>query len=176
MKNKTLVVIDIQKEYTTEGRPFRIESIGPSLSNAKIVLEKARAENWQIIHVQHLQEGDLFNHKSELSNFVAGFEPQGRELKVIKNNYSSYSAETFAEAMKTCADAKHEVVVIGYGSTMCCISTIIDGYHRGNKMVFVQDASNSKSGGGLSEANLHTSATHIISNFARVTSTSEFSA
>lgn len=37
-----LVVIDIQKEYTTPGRSFHLETAGPSLERAGRVLDHAR--------------------------------------------------------------------------------------------------------------------------------------
>jgi ureidoacrylate peracid hydrolase len=173
MKKPTLVVIDIQKEYITDKRPFRIESIAPSLENAKKVLNKARQAQWPIIHVQHLQDGQIFSRESEFSDFVDDFRPLKNEITVIKSNFSSYSNPEFTELMKRSAQDQQEIYVIGYGSTMCCISTIIDGYHRGNQMVFVEDASNSKKGAKLSESELHEAATQIISTFAKIITTAE---
>lgn len=52
----TLVIIDIQKEYTTPNRPFYLKGIEPSLKNAQTLLAMARSQhNWQIAHVQHLR-------------------------------------------------------------------------------------------------------------------------
>ena len=69
-KKKALLLIDIQQEYVSEGRPFFISTIGPSLRNAKKVLETARAESWKILHVKHLQNGAIFHPDSQYSNFL----------------------------------------------------------------------------------------------------------
>ncbi len=171
MKQPVLIVIDIQKEYTTSGRPFYLEMAGPSLSNAKRVLEFARKSDWPIIHVKHLQLGSIFNPESPLSDFVDGFEPLAHEMSVIKGNYSSFSSPEFVELMDQFKD--RESMVIGYGSTMCCLSTIIDGYHRGFKMAFVLDASCAKRGPTFDEQSTHAHAEEIISIYAKIASTQE---
>jgi ureidoacrylate peracid hydrolase len=168
MSQKVLVVVDIQREYVTPGRPFHIASIGPSLENARRVLETARKRGWPIYHVRHLQDGALFNRGDELSGFVQGFEPQADEREIHKGNFSCYSAPEFVEAMARHAARGDEIVLIGYGSTMCCLSTIIDGYHRGQKMTFVPEASRAKASTRFGEESLHAHATDIISTYARV--------
>jgi len=42
MKSQILVVIDIQSEYVSEGLPFQIRSIQPSLHNPHRVCKTAR--------------------------------------------------------------------------------------------------------------------------------------
>jgi nicotinamidase-related amidase len=169
MSNKVLVVIDIQKEYITEGRPFFIKSIRPSLENAKKVLNYAREKKWRIIHARHLQEGNIFSKENEYSDYIPGFEPKDNELEALKNNFSCYSSLEFVKIMEQYKS--DEIVIIGYGSTMCCLATIIDGYHRGYNMVFVSDASLAKSTLHFDEQSTHAYATDIISTFAKVIST-----
>lgn len=169
---KALVLIDIQREYTTEGRPFYIESIAQSLNNAKKMLEKARKENWFIIHVRHLQEGEIFNG-NEYSCFVTDFEPQIGEQQVIKSKFSCFSSMEFTQFLE---QKEHwEWFVIGYGSTMCCLSTIIDGYHRGYTFTFVHDASCAKKTENFSEEVNHKFATEHIRTFGKVCSVQDIS-
>ena len=165
-----LVVIDIQKEYVTEGRPFYIRNIGSSLKSAKATLEYARTKVWKIIHVQHIQEGNLFNPKSEFSSFVEGFEPKTGESAIIKGDFSCFSSTDFTHIMQDFRDS--QIYIIGYGSGMCCLSTIIDGYHRGFKMNFVSDASSAKAK-MFDEATTHAHMTDAISTFAKVLKSSE---
>lgn len=51
---KILCVVDIQKEYNSPNRQFYIPSIEDSLQNASRVLDHARANGWEILHMQHL--------------------------------------------------------------------------------------------------------------------------
>lgn len=169
---KALIVIDVQNEYVTPGRPFNIEGIAPSLEQLKSVLGTAREKNWPVVHVRHLQAGSIFNPESNLSDFVEGVSPNLGEYSVQKSNFSCFSSPEFVNFVEKYSD--HELVVVGYGSTMCCLSTIVDGYHKGFKFSFVQDASASKAIGGLTEAGLHTHAVAIISTFAEIKSAGDF--
>ncbi len=171
MNKKALVVIDIQKEYTTPGRPFYLEQAGPSLEKAKEVLATARRLNWPIVHVKHLQSGEIFNPQSPYSDFVENFRPQAGETEVTKGDYSCYTSPEFAAFAARHNDG--ELVIIGYGSTMCCLSTIVDGYHRGHKLVFVRDASSAKKTGSLDELAAHRAATDILSIYSKVVEADE---
>lgn len=170
MKN-ILCVIDIQKEYNTVGRPFHINEIEESLNNASAVLNHARKNNWDIIHVQHLQEGSIFSKNSPYAGFIEGFEPRENEVVCIKDNFSSFSSPEFRDAL----DGKEnsQIYVLGYGSTMCCLSTIIDGYHRGYKFTFVTDASNAKPTKCLNSRKLHEAANEILQAFCSTKLTKE---
>ncbi|OFZ18140.1 MAG: hypothetical protein A2Z20_06265 [Bdellovibrionales bacterium RBG_16_40_8] len=164
MKN-VLLVIDVQKEYTTEGRPFYIRGIGPSLRAGQKILTHARKNNWKVVHIRHLQEGSIFNPNEQFADFVEGFEPRENESHITKGNFSCFSAPEFTSLMNDYRDAN--IYVIGYGSGMCCMSTIIDGYHRGFKMNFVADASNAKPK-GFDEVTTHAHMTDAITTFANV--------
>jgi ureidoacrylate peracid hydrolase len=171
MNKKVLVVIDIQKEYTTPGRRFYLEHAGPSLRKAKEVLESARGRKWPVIHVKHLQAGDIFNRESAFSDYVEEFRPLSGEHEIVKSNFSCYSSPEFAELAARYKES--ELVVIGYGSTMCCLSTIVDGYHRGQSLVFVRDASSAKRTASLDEPATHRAATEILSIYSKVVDSEE---
>lgn len=165
MKN-ILCVIDIQKEYNSPNRPFYIPGIEDSLQNASRVLDHARANGWEILHVQHLQDGSIFSKEGSYSGFIDGFEPKSDEKICIKDNFSSFSSADFCRALENRTDA--EIYIIGYGSTMCCLSTIVDGYHRGYNFTFISDASNAKPTQNLDSKTLHKSATEILQTFSKI--------
>ena len=48
-----LIAIEIQREYTTKGRPYFMEGIDESLENCRKVLTHAREKNWTVAHVRH---------------------------------------------------------------------------------------------------------------------------
>ncbi len=168
---KALVVIDIQREYITPGRKFQIQGIGPSLGNAYSMLRFARNKNWPIVHVQHLQDGDIFNKNSHTSDFIDSFVPARHETLAVKGNYSSFSSPAFVQF--TAEHADHEFLVIGYGTTMCCLSTIVDGYHRGYRFALVEDACAARAAGEFSESSMHEHAVKILEPFARKTRTED---
>jgi len=176
----TLILIDIQKEYTTPGRPFYINGIQDSLANAKKLLGFCRVQpNWSIAHVQHFrQENDavIFNRNmSEFSGFVEGFEPREGEYHFEKSIYSCYCNPDFAEFMEK---RKHEpTYIIGYGTTKCVLSTVIDGFHRGHRsLVVVSDATAAKAelAHDFTEQALHKAMLATIeSSYAKIQTISE---
>lgn len=166
MPNRALVIIDIQNEYVTPDRPFHIKSIDSSLSKAADVLAHARALGWPVVHVQHLQEEGIFKRGTAHAAFIAGFQPLNGETLVEKQDFSSFSAAAFVEFAATHNDKTF--VVIGYGSTMCCLATIVDGYHRGYRFEFIRDASAAKSAGGRTEQSMHDHAATILATYSTV--------
>lgn len=166
---RALVVIDIQREYITHGRSFIIQGIGPSLQKAHAMLHYARQAGWPIVHVQHLQDGDLFGRDSATSDFIDGFAPLASEPLAVKGDYSSFSSPEFEHFVRAHSD--HEFVVIGYGAAMCCLGTIVDGYHRGYRFALVRDATAARASDGLTEESLHAHAVAILRPFARITET-----
>jgi ureidoacrylate peracid hydrolase len=168
---KALVVVDIQREYIAPGRKFQIQGIGPSLKNAYAMLRFARTQDWPIVHVQHQQDGDIFNRHADTTDFIDGFVPEANEVLAVKGNYSSFSSPAFVQFAADHPD--HEFIVIGYGTTMCCLSTIVDGYHRDYRFALVEDACAARSVGELSEASMHEHAVAILGPFARITQTEE---
>ena len=136
MKN-LLLVIDIQNEYITPERPFHISGIGPSLANAKQVLDAARNSGTPVWHIQHLQEKNVFIKGTPLAEIVADFTPLKNEPVFIKDLYSSFSSPEFKKAILE--SKPEEILVIGYGSSVCCLCTIIDGVHRGLSFTLIED-------------------------------------
>ncbi len=166
-----LCVIDIQKEYVTEGRMFCIPQIEASIGAAKSMLGFARESGWSVVHVRHLQDGQIFSRANEYSDYVPGFEPRAGEIEVSKGNYSCFSSSEFCNVLEQ--NRQRKIVVVGYGSAMCCLSTIVEGYHRGFDMTFVSDASNAKPTAVHSSAQIHEVMTDVMGTFAKVVTASE---
>ncbi|SFS30676.1 cysteine hydrolase family protein [Marininema halotolerans] len=170
-KKNALVVIDVQREYVTEGRPFYLQGIEPSLNNIQKVLAKARQDGWEIIHVRHLQEGNIFAKDTEFAAFVPGFEPLTEEQEIHKGNFSCFSSPEFEQRLSELKD--YRIHIVGYGSTMCCLSTIIEGYHKGYEMVFIHDASRAKRTDKFDEESHHAHATEYLATFSKVIATDQ---
>lgn len=158
MIKNILVVIDIQKEYITPGRPYYLHGIDPSLEKCTEVLAFARKHNWDIIHIQH-SNGDnapKFNPTNEYFDFVAEFTPRANEKHFVKDDFSCYSSAEFLDFMQAAyTSAEVNTYIIGYNSVMCCLSTLEEARCRKHKMFFVQDASYAKSIEDRDEATMH---------------------
>lgn len=164
-----LIAIEIQREYTTRGRPYFMEGIEESLENCRKILAHAREQNWTIAHVRHEQPGSVFGQTQAATQFVKGFEPLPREYLFTKSNFSCYSNPGFEKFMET--SRPDQVYLIGYSSPMCCLSTIVEGYHRGHELTFVTDASLARATPNAEEKTAHLHATHIISSYANLVET-----
>ena len=175
MRTPILINIDIQREYTTQGRPFYLNGIEPSLRNCRRLLRHARASSWPVIHVRHIQKkGHLFDEAMEFSRFVEGFEPLPNEPVFTKSNLSCYSDPAFGRMMESaCHD---RVYVAGYNSLMCCLSTLVDAFHRGHRLNYVADASLARATKSADEAEAHRHATEILSIYADIVSTDQVTA
>lgn len=164
-----LVLVDVQKEYVAKGRPFFLETIGPSLENLRKLLAHARKEGWSIIHVRHEQNGDCFVYDSPFAEPIEGFEPQDGEFSLVKSNFSCFSSPEFQSLMDKWRH--EEIIVAGYGASMCCLSTMIDAHHRGHDFTFVHDATCARRTARFDEQDIKERVTDLMIAFGKVANT-----
>ncbi len=168
----TLVMIDVQREYVTPGRPLFMEMIGPSLENAGLLLDHARASDWRIIHVRHEQRGPLFTKGGAFVDCVEGFEPLPGETIIIKSQISAFSEPRFLAEIQ--AAGPQTVHVAGYGSSTCCLAAMVGAPLFGRRFSFVHDASWASSPRiDCTESEAHWHATSVIALHGDVVSTEE---
>ena len=164
-----LVLVDVQREYTTPGRPFFLNGIEPSLQNCRRLLAYWRHMSWPVAHVRHLQKGrHVFAPGSEYSDFVDGFHPKVSEMLFTKEALSCFSARGFEELLESSAAAP--VYLAGYNSAMCCLATLVDAHNRGYRLRYVADASMARTRDGDPVA-AHEVLTSALSAFADVVAT-----
>lgn len=164
MLHNFLVLIDIQKEYTTEGRPFYLNGIEPSLAKCRQLLNFARQEKWNIIHIQHSNGvgATRFDPQTEYYDFVEGFEPLSTEKHFVKHDYSCYSNNEFTNYMlqlEQAAQSKKQtnnIYLIGYNTVMCCLSTLEEARRKKQSGVqLIADATYAKAIGKYHEQQTH---------------------
>lgn len=159
MKKNMLILIDIQKEYISEERPFYLKGIEPSLERCKQLLLFARLNNWEVVHVQHSNgtESSRFNPKTTFFNFIDGFEPLESELHFVKNDFSCYSNVEFSNYISNFVkeNDQQRIIVCGYNTVMCCLSTLEEAKRKNHKMELISDASYAKALEGYSEKETH---------------------
>jgi len=166
-----ILAIDIQKEFITEGRQYHIRGIEPSLINAKKIISHARKNNIPLWFMQHQQDNRCFIKNDPLSALIDGFEPKENELLFTKSMYSCFSSNEFSEKL---AEANpEEIIIIGYGSSMCCLCTTIEGIHRGYRFTLIEDATASANFPHANEEEMHRSAYHILRQYAKVIKTAD---
>lgn len=166
-----LVLIDVQKEYIAEGRPFCLETIGASLENLRRLLAFAREKKWKIVHMKHQQNGECFTYGSEFSDFIDGFGPKDEERSLVKTDFSCFSCPDFQALADR--NRNHEIIIAGYGATMCCLSTMIDAHHRGYDFTFVTDATCAKRSARFGEQDMKEHIVDIMAAFGATVTTDE---
>lgn len=166
-----LVLVDVQKEYTTEGRPFCLETIGPSLENLRKLQAHAREKGWRVVHIRHQQNSEYFTYHGEFSEFIEGFEPIEGEVVMIKSDFSCFSSPDFQALVDRLRN--RELILCGYSATMCCLSTLIDAHHRGYEFTFVSDATCAKRTKRFGEQDMKEHVVDIASAYAKMATTDE---
>ena len=166
-----ILAIDIQNEYISEGRPFNIKSITASLNNAKSIIETARKQEIPVWHMRHEQEKNVFVKGSLQSDFINDFKPASGELCFTKDMYSCFSSAEFTKRLAE--ENPEEIIIIGYGSSMCCTCTIIDGIHRGYHFTLIEDATASRSFPHATEEEMHRSAINVLTQYANIKNTND---
>lgn len=134
---KILLVVDIQKEYSTQGRPFYINGINEMLRHAKKILAYAREHDWEIIHVIQIQTGEVFALKSEYSQVVEGFEAKSGEVVYIKNHASCYSNKYFSQYFERLKN--REIMVIGCGLPEAIALLMVNASQMGNSFTLLKE-------------------------------------
>ncbi len=166
-----LVAIDIQREYTTPGRPFFIPDAEQSLANCRRILDYARLRRWVVAHVRHVQEGPVFNDANEYAAFVDGFEPLPGEPVFEKSQLSCLGSPGFEGLMTAARDAGNQVYVIGYCGQTSCLATLVGLCDLGIQATYVIDASLSRPGTRGSGAEMHANLAEILANYADIVET-----
>ena len=120
--------------------------------------------------MKHEQEGDLFEKNNYKTEFINGFEALENEYVISKSNYSCFSSKIFSTLIEENKD--NEYIIIGYSSALCCLSTIIEGYHKGLNIKYITDASMAKSN-KYNEIETHAHVVETLSAYSKNIKTSE---
>ncbi|WP_342106578.1 cysteine hydrolase family protein [Methylobacterium sp. SI9] len=162
-----LVLVDMQQEYEVAGRPLALPSIGPALSNCRLALDHARESGIQIAYVRWIG-APLFQAGTRFARWIEGFEPQGCDMIFDRDRPSCYASPSFADVMER---GSPPLVIAGFAGEAACLATAIDGYHRGQDITFLNDASASHGLDGIAAADIHRSVSAVLRAFGDVMNT-----
>ncbi|MGE8128284.1 cysteine hydrolase family protein [Methylobacterium sp. NPDC080182] len=162
-----LVLVDMQQEYEIAGRPLALAGIKPALSNCRRALAHARASGMQVVYVRWIG-APLFQAGSRFVRWIEGFEPHGCDMIFDRDRPSCYASPAFADAMDR---GSPPLVIAGFAGESSCLATAIDGFHRGQDVTFLSDASASHDLDGISADEIHRSVSAVMRVFGDVTDT-----
>ncbi|MCJ2133814.1 cysteine hydrolase [Methylobacterium sp. J-026] len=162
-----LVLVDMQQEYEIAGRPLALPRIGPALENCRRALGHARDSGIQVAYVRWIG-APLFQAGTRFARWIEGFEPLGCDMIFDRDRPSCYASPAFADVMER---GSPPLVVAGFAGEAACLATAIDGYHRGQDVTFLCDASASHALDGIAAEDIHRSVSAVLRAFADVTDT-----
>ena len=139
MSKSALLVIDLQNEYLPTGK-LPLVNIEQAVANAVKVMAKARQEATQVIHVQHIANGEspIFESGSNGIEFQGTVQPQADETVVIKNQINAFLNKNLKEILDT--NEVTDLVVIGAMSHMCIDAVVRAASDYGYKVKVIHDA------------------------------------
>ncbi len=162
-----LVLVDLQQEYVVAGRPLALPHIAPALANCRLALDHARRSGMPVAFVRWIG-APLFQAGTRFARWIEGFEPHACDMVFDRDRPSCYASAAFADTMER---GGAPVVVAGFAGEAACLATAVDGFHRGQEVTFLSDASASHDLEGMSGAVIHRSVSAVMRVFADVIET-----
>jgi nicotinamidase-related amidase len=161
--------LDLQVEYVAEGRALALDACTPWMENCRQLLALARTERMSIAHFRQLRRGTVLNPATGFASWIEEFRPRPSEMIFERALPSCYAAERFASVLD---HIDHPIVILagltGHGA---CLATVLDGFHRRHRFIYVSDASSTPGLGTLDAAASHACVTEIIGCYAEVSTT-----
>ncbi|MGH1589114.1 cysteine hydrolase family protein [Methylobacterium phyllosphaerae] len=162
-----LVLVDMQQEYEIAGRPLALSGIAPALHNCRRALDHARGSGMPVAYVRWVG-APLFQAGSRFARWIEGFEPHGCDMIFDRDRPSCYASPAFADAMERGCPP---LVIAGFAGESSCLATAVDGFHRGQEVTFLSDASASHGLEGIGADEIHRSVSAVMRVFGDVADT-----
>ncbi|MDN5891125.1 MAG: cysteine hydrolase [Psychrobacter sp.] len=137
--NCAIVFIDYQNEYV-DGAMSLGQAGANAIKNARLLLDKARAQNIPIFHIAHHGEdnGNVFDPLSSNTDIVAELQPHDGETTIVKKHPNAFY-DTELQALVT-ATQKQQVIFAGFMSHMCVSSSVRAAFDLGFDNFVCHDA------------------------------------
>ena len=161
----TLVLVDLQQEYTAAPRALALEHAPAALEHCRKLLNHARAHGFPVAYMRWIDNAPFFNPNSRFARWIEGFEPHGCDMIFERNRPSCYSSREFAEMM---GRSGQPFVLAGFAGETACLSTAIDAFHRGHNFTFLHDASASHALESVPAGNAHRAVADIVRLYGEV--------
>lgn len=167
----TLVLLDLQQEYTASPRLFAIPDVESALENCRTVLGHARQVGLPVAFLRMVDRSPFFNPVLSYSRWIPGFEPVSSDMIFERNKPSCYASREFANAM---TEGGGHFVLAGFSGEAACLSTVIEAFHRDHHVTFLADASASHGLDQIAAHSVHETVAQLIALFGEVTMTRQW--
>jgi len=133
-----LICVNLQNEFLREyGSNWIVD--GSRILDLCLVLQlQWRRNMWPIAHLKRIANPAYFTPAPDLADWIDQAKPMPTELVFEHSLPSAYSSARFREYMAHIGPIR--CVVVGFSLHDSIVSTIIDGYHRGDRFEIVSDA------------------------------------
>lgn len=161
----TLVLVDLQ-----EGSLVRAGSVaGAALGNCRAALRHARAMGFPVALVRWVGRTRFFASDARSGRWIEGFEPLGSDMIFERGRPSCYASHNFADVMTR--GGGENIVLAGLAGEVSCLSTAVDGFHRGHKITFLSDASASHDIDEVGATDVHRVVSKVIGLYGELVRT-----
>jgi nicotinamidase-related amidase len=170
--NVPIVVLgDMQQEYLAKPRLFAISEVDRALDNCRKVLDHARGIRLPVAFMRLLNESAFFNRATPFVRWIEGFEPYRNEMIFERSSPSCFSCEPFAALVN---QSRGGIVLAGFAGESACLSTLIDAFHRNQKVTYLCDASASHALENVSADEIHRAVSKISGLYGDVYETTDW--
>jgi nicotinamidase-related amidase len=190
MRN-ALLLIDVQKIYTTPGSPLFIEGHDVAIANMNRLVQAAEKKGDLLVYVRHVHRRDgsdagrMFDYLGSSSEI--GFLEDSDEIKfdprltlspgalqITKSRYSAFVGTGLGETLRQ--RQVDRIVVTGFMTNYCCETTARHGHDLDYYVDFVIDATGCPDASAEVTQPLIKTVTSavLLGGFARVCTTDEY--
>jgi nicotinamidase-related amidase len=140
MKQRGLIVVDLQNEYLPTGK-LPLSGIEVAAANAARVIADARSKGIPVFHIRHeFADGDapVFAPGSNGVEIQPAVAPVGDEPVIVKNHINAFRQTDLKQRLD--ARGVEEVVVLGAMSHMCVDAVVRAAADMGYPVTVLHDA------------------------------------
>jgi len=167
IKNKALLIIDVQNDYFEGGSNALYEPL-VALGNIESVLEKFRDEGLPVFHVQHINGAgnSLFAEGTWGVEIHENITPLENEIVITKNVVSSFSNSNLEELLREAGIT--DLIICGMQSNICINSAVREASEFVYEIVLLEDSC------AAASLETHEKAINNLHDFANVLNTKEY--
>jgi nicotinamidase-related amidase len=167
----TLVLLDLQQEYTAAPRLFSAPKGEAALENCRMALAHSRRMGFPVAFLRMVGRSPFFNPVLSYSHWIPGFEPLTSEMVFERSMPSCYANREFGHAM---SEGGGHLVLAGFSGEAGCLATAVEAFHRGHSVTYLADASASLGLNQLPAASVHETVVELIGLYGEVTTTQDW--
>ena len=139
MESPVLLLIDVQREYFTRDGPLWIPDGSAVLDRLAGLLDRARASDVGVVHVQHHEAADspVFATGTPAVETMPELAPVSNESMIVKHLPGAFDGTDLDGVLERLGG--RTIVIGGFMTHMCCDTTAREAQARGFDVVFLTD-------------------------------------